>query len=463
MSNSFNKQNEETAVGSSSLTFDANGNLTLDDQGHTLVYDAWNRLVTVKNGATTLTSYKYDALGRRIVESPSGTAHDLYYDAAWQILEERWAGVSTATIHYIWSPVYIDALILRDRSTANNGTLDERLWVQQDANWNVTALINGSGTVVERYVYDPYGLRTVLDASFNVRSSSSYAFVHGFQGLRLDTTANEYDARGRPLSSTMGRPIRSDPLSFGAGDTNLYRFEHNAPPVRLDPSGLQDNGPISIPDPDDLPGLGLPFATPWPKPKPKPAKPQSVPEQPSIGPWNPTPDELYILAGEDAEERAWRRWEVAGRKNGTSWWYSRWVWVTRPGGEGEKIWEAWLAGAAMAGGGNALEKPGNRSEPCEPIVKYRPSVPTGKPQSVPGRRVQEAGRLLSEWLGPEAVIQKSDASGVVIMSKNGLRRFRIDWTGRGSPHSHLETGPNTNTDNWNDATDQHWIPIKPDE
>jgi len=25
-----------------------------------------------------------------------------------------------------------------------DGNLDERLWVQQDANWNVTALVNGS-------------------------------------------------------------------------------------------------------------------------------------------------------------------------------------------------------------------------------------------------------------------------------------------------------------------------------
>src|SRR5713101_6014909 len=76
----FNKQNEETAAGSSTLAFDSNGNLTTDDQGHTLVYDAWNRLVKVKNGTTTLTSYKYDALGRRIAEAPSTNTNDLYYD-----------------------------------------------------------------------------------------------------------------------------------------------------------------------------------------------------------------------------------------------------------------------------------------------------------------------------------------------------------------------------------------------
>jgi YD repeat-containing protein len=33
--------------------------------------------------------------------------------------------------------------------------LTERFYVQQDANWNVTAIID-KGTVQERYVYDPY-------------------------------------------------------------------------------------------------------------------------------------------------------------------------------------------------------------------------------------------------------------------------------------------------------------------
>jgi hypothetical protein len=35
--------------------------------------------------------------------------------------------------------------ILRDRSVS--GTLDERLFALQDANWNITALVNTSGAV----------------------------------------------------------------------------------------------------------------------------------------------------------------------------------------------------------------------------------------------------------------------------------------------------------------------------
>jgi hypothetical protein len=204
VNNSFNKQNEETAAGIANLVFDNNGNTTTDDHGKTLVYDAWNRLVAYKNGGTTIESNSYDAPNRRILENP-GTAHDLYYSSSWQVIEERWAGVTTATIQYVWSPAYVDAMVLRDRSTQNNGTLDERLWTQQDGNYNVTALVNGSGNVVERYVNDPFGKQTVLDASWNARTSSSYGFAFGFQGTRLDSTTGLYNARNRDVSPSLGR------------------------------------------------------------------------------------------------------------------------------------------------------------------------------------------------------------------------------------------------------------------
>lgn len=67
-----NRQNEVTAAGAASLVFDANGNMTTDENGRTLVYDAWNRLVAVKSGVTTLVSYVYDGLGRRVSETGAG-------------------------------------------------------------------------------------------------------------------------------------------------------------------------------------------------------------------------------------------------------------------------------------------------------------------------------------------------------------------------------------------------------
>jgi RHS repeat-associated protein len=161
---------------------------------------------------------------------------DFYYSSSWQVLEERVGGQTT--VQYVWSPVYVDALILRDRDTDADGTLDERLWVVQDANFNVTAVVDDSGEVVERYIYDPFGQATVLDAEWNVRSGgSAYDWLYLHQGGRYDVISGLYHFRFRDYSPTLGRWTSLDPLSYAAGDVNLYRTVFNAPITHTDPSG----------------------------------------------------------------------------------------------------------------------------------------------------------------------------------------------------------------------------------
>jgi RHS repeat-associated protein len=252
VSRTTNQQNEMTQVGSSSLTYDANGNLTKDEKGQQLVYDAWNQLVQVKDASNNvLASYKYDALGRRTQETEGGTTTDLYYNADWQVVEERPGG--QAKVQYVWSPVAVDTLVERDRDADGNpgNGLEERLWAQQDANGDVTALLNNSGQVVERYVYDPYGAVTVLDANWNVRSGGSqYAWRYLFQGGRQDPATGYVNFRNRDYSPSLGRWLKNDPLGFGGGDTNLYRFVGNDPSTITDPLGLWPVGhhyiPISV-------------------------------------------------------------------------------------------------------------------------------------------------------------------------------------------------------------------------
>jgi RHS repeat-associated protein len=232
-----NRQNEVTGVsGATAPTFDPAGNMTGDETSKQFVYDAWNRLVRVKDtSGATLVAFTYDGLGRRVGQTAGGTVTDLYYSDDWQVLEERVGG---ATVQYVWSPVYVDALVLRDRDADGNGTLEERLYAQQDANWNVTALVNASGAVVERLAYDPFGTQTVYDASFSSRSGSSYGWVVGFQGLRHDAASGLSETDHRWYSPTIGRWATTDPLGFDAGDVNLYRFVGNGPTNRVDPSGL---------------------------------------------------------------------------------------------------------------------------------------------------------------------------------------------------------------------------------
>ena len=81
-----NAQNQLTGVGTATLDYDASGNLTTDETGQELVYDAWNRLVGVKDSSgNTLETDTYDALGRRITvtqgsSSPATGAYSQLFD-----------------------------------------------------------------------------------------------------------------------------------------------------------------------------------------------------------------------------------------------------------------------------------------------------------------------------------------------------------------------------------------------
>jgi RHS repeat-associated protein len=218
--------------------------MTADQNGNTFGYDAWNRLVEAKNSSgSVLITYSYDAEGRRITEDRSGTVTTLYYSSQWQVVEEQVSGVTR--YRYVWSPVYVNAMVFRDQLNSD-GSLNQRLYAVQDANWNVTALVDVTGNVVERYVYTPYGVTIVYDANWNVRTGGSqFAWVYNFQAGRSEALTGLYYFEQRDYSAALGRWIEVDPIAFGAGDTNLYRYVGDEPDNHVDPTGM---APITIPN-----------------------------------------------------------------------------------------------------------------------------------------------------------------------------------------------------------------------
>ncbi len=232
-----NKQNEITAVsGATTPTYDSNGNLTTDENNYRFVYDAWNKVVQVKNSSNVvIVAYGRDALHRHVTDTVGSTVTDRFFSSDWQLLETR-VGSNTVTRN-VWSSVYVDGLVLRDRDTDANGTLDERLYALQDANWNTTALVNTSGTIQERYTYTSFGQVTFRDSSGSTLSNSAKDWVFLHQGGER-IAAGDYEFRNRVYSPSLGRWLSNDPLGFEAGDQNWYRAIGNNPGNGNDPSGL---------------------------------------------------------------------------------------------------------------------------------------------------------------------------------------------------------------------------------
>jgi len=200
-------------------------------------------LVKVKDsGGSTLASYGYDGFGRRVNETVSGSVTDFYYSAGWQVVEGRVAGVSK--VNYVWSPVYIDAIIISDQDrdgNAGNG-LEERIYSCQDADWSVTGLLSQTGQVVERYTYDTFGTAQVRTDAWSLRTSSLYNWKYLYKGGRVDDSTGTTAFRMRNYSPSLGRWAETDPIRYRSGSTNLYGYVNNRPIGNQDPLGLCNCG-----------------------------------------------------------------------------------------------------------------------------------------------------------------------------------------------------------------------------
>jgi RHS repeat-associated protein len=265
---SHNKVNEITDItesaGPSWTTpgYDAAGNTNdfpqpnVPTSRYEAVYDAWNRLVKLTDPSTgdTVVEYQYDGLNRRTVKTPYVSnvvqpPEHQYYTANWQLIETRRGSSTDAEKQYVWGIRYIDDLVLRDRDTTGNGTLDERLYALQDANYNVCAVTNETGAVDERYEYDAYGAISFYSDDYTSRSSSSYDWDITYAGYRYDADTGLYLVRNRIYHPTLGRWVQRDPLGYVDG-MSLYEYLAGAPLSWLDPLGLRltIEGPKSFKD-----------------------------------------------------------------------------------------------------------------------------------------------------------------------------------------------------------------------
>jgi len=129
---------------------------------------------------------------------------------------------------------------------------DEVLLMKADGNdyyyahdhlYSPAALIDSSGTVLERYEYDAYGNCSILEPNFapDPDGKSDYENPYLFTGRRLDIMDNsslkiQYN-RNRYYDYYTGRWLTHDPLGY-LDSMNLYEYVGSQPATELDPQGL---------------------------------------------------------------------------------------------------------------------------------------------------------------------------------------------------------------------------------
>jgi len=224
---------------SQNLSYDLNGNLISDGLlGYD--YDCANELVRATATNQWKVEYTYDGLGRRRVRQESEwqggqwlTAGGVryVYDGMRVLQERNLLNVPTVTYTRgldlsgtMEGAGGVGGLLAR---TDQNGSA----YYHADGNGNVTMLVNGSGAVLAKYLYDSFG------NPLGMWGPLAAANTYRFSSKEMDPRTGQYYYGYRYYAPNLQRWLNQDPIGERGG-INLYQFVGNDPINFVDPYGL---------------------------------------------------------------------------------------------------------------------------------------------------------------------------------------------------------------------------------
>jgi len=224
-----NLVNQYTAVNAVVPVYDLDGNMT-NYNGWSYTYNGENRLIVAENAAGVRVEADYDYMGRRIFKKVYNNntlvKHSVFvYDGFKQIAEFDALNNNSLKASYLWQPVGLDVVLLRNNE-----------YLVADGNKNIIQVRNAIGSVTDSYVYDPFGKVT-----HNGTSENLFQFSSEFSDSETGLVYYNY----RYHMPELGRWINRDPIEEEGG-TNLYQMNTNSPLIYLDKLGLKklSNGEI---------------------------------------------------------------------------------------------------------------------------------------------------------------------------------------------------------------------------
>ncbi|MBK8812771.1 MAG: DUF2778 domain-containing protein [Acidobacteria bacterium] len=209
-----------SSTSTSTMNYEANGNLVTKSQGKDFWRFGWDHENRLTTGATRKQTirYRYDALGRRIQRyfiRGEGPNTKFIYDGLDVVMDDN-SGVLTK---YQNGPGIDNKLKMSANGVSKYFVADHL--------GSTNALTDASGAILEQTAYDSFG-------NVSNQLSTRYAFT----GREFDNFTGLHYYRARWYDSNLGRFISEDPVDFKGGDVNLYGYTWNVPIRFVDPLGL---------------------------------------------------------------------------------------------------------------------------------------------------------------------------------------------------------------------------------
>jgi RHS repeat-associated protein len=223
--------NRLTQIDAQTVATDAAGNLTQDRANRELVYDAQNRLASVKLGGNTVAEFRYNALGQRTHKISGQGITTFLYGPDGQLLGERQfnsQGSKLSAQYYIW----LDSTPLGGVSItfdAQGAIASSAAFYLHSDHLNTPRMAtNQTQQNVWQWQSDAFGVGL---------ASGSLAMNLRFPGQYFDQESGLHYNYFRDYDPETGRYVESDPIGL-AGGLNTFGYVFGNPLFYSDPKGL---------------------------------------------------------------------------------------------------------------------------------------------------------------------------------------------------------------------------------
>lgn len=223
----FNADDELTGYAGHIYSHDANGNQTSSTSGNSFAYNAQDQTTSITPSGGSQISMAYTGAGQ---SGRIGNGTGIYqYDATGM---GSTAATSTTTPTYFTTTP--DGQVLSERvpggqtgCSTGQGTYCGYYYLY-DGQGSVSALVNSTGTTVDAYTYDPYGMPSETHPNGAPNVANPYAYI----GAVWDSQESMYAMGDRYYDPSTGTFAQTDPMGGGFG------YADGDPINESDPSGL---------------------------------------------------------------------------------------------------------------------------------------------------------------------------------------------------------------------------------
>lgn len=228
--------NQMTLIGSSTPTYDPNGNMT-NDANYNYTFDAENRITQASGMSNGPYCYVYDGNGFRVEKfhanggtcaSPTNKVVDTLY---WRAMGGGAIAETDGSGNTQDEYVFFAGQRIAQRDSSGNVN-----YYYTDQLGSTVAMTDGSGNACYQATFTPYGQEYATQTT----CSSHYKFT----GYERDAETGLDYAFARYYSSRLGRFMSPDPMGLGSADPadpqslNSYAYVENNPETFIDPWGL---------------------------------------------------------------------------------------------------------------------------------------------------------------------------------------------------------------------------------